>query len=192
MDTIKFVIEEHGDEEFGYKFQVINIYINGQDLIDLVTRVERKEWDGQINSRSGYIGFRLTDFERFHREMLGKKVYRRSILLTCTCTIEECNCIMASITFEDRSVTWSDLRSPYLGGPTYSPFVEEADAIEEGWVPIDYSGLGPFVFNKEQYLSTLEQVVEECRLRRLQEPPADKAGKSPLGLLGLFMEEETD
>ena len=192
MDTIKFVIEDHGDEEFGYKFKIINIYINEQDLIDLVTRVERKEWDGQKNSRSGYIGFPLTDFERFHREMLGNKVYRRSILLTCTCTFEECNCIMANITFEDRSVTWSDLRSPYLGGQTYSPFVEEADAIEEGWVPIDYSGLSPFVFEKEQYLSALEQVVEECRLRKLQEPPSDTARNSPFGLLGLFNEEVTE
>lgn len=192
MDTIKFVIEEHGDEEFGYKFKVINIYINGQDLIDLVTRVERKEWGGQKNSRSGYIGFPLTNFERFHREMLGDKVYRRSILLTCTCTIEECNCIMASITFEDRTVTWSDLRSPYLGGQTYSPFVDEADAIEESWVPIDYSGLGPFVFDKEEYLSALEQVVEEYRLWKLQEPPSNAAGKSPLGLLGLFIEDETE
>ena len=51
MDTIKFVIEDHGDEEFGYSFPVINIYINGQDLIDLVTRVERKDWYGDKRCR---------------------------------------------------------------------------------------------------------------------------------------------
>ena len=172
MDTIKFVIEDHGDEEFGYKFPVINIYINGQDLLDLITKVERRDWNGEKDSRSGYIGFEASRFKRFRSEILGNKVYLHSILLTCTCTIEECNCIMASITFDGDTVTWSNLRSPWLGGNTYSPFVEEADAIKEGWVPIDYSGLGPFVFDKAQYLSALEQVTEEWSARKIEEPPA--------------------
>ena len=30
MDTIKFVIEQYTDEEFGYTLPVINIYINDQ------------------------------------------------------------------------------------------------------------------------------------------------------------------
>ncbi len=165
MDTIKFVIEDHGDEEFGYSFPVINIYINGQDLIDLVTRVERKDWNGDKRSRSGYIGHELTRFERFRNEMLGNKLYRHSLLLTCTCTVEECNCIIANIEFEAQTATWSDLRSPWLGGNTYSPFVDEAEALKEGWHPLDYSGLGPFVFDREQYLSALEDVTQARHLR---------------------------
>ena len=42
MDTIKFVIEQYADEEFGYSFPVINIYINDHNLIDLVSEIENK------------------------------------------------------------------------------------------------------------------------------------------------------
>lgn len=73
MDTIKFVIEQYVDEEYGYSFPVVNIYINGQDLIDVVTRVEQKRWDGNKNTRSSYIGFEVDQFHQFHDEMLGKR-----------------------------------------------------------------------------------------------------------------------
>jgi len=163
MDTIKFVIEQYKDEEGGYEFPVVNIYINGQDLIDLLTRVERKDWDGNKKSRSGYIGFEVTNFERFRKEMLGEKIYPKSVLLTCTCTIPECNCIMANMLFDSHTVTWSDIKSPWLGGKTPNRFIEEAEAQELGWQPLDYSGLGPFVFDREQYFSALDKVTSVWR-----------------------------
>ena len=43
MDTIKFVVEQYRVEEFEHDLPVINIYINGQNLIDLVTRIEKKD-----------------------------------------------------------------------------------------------------------------------------------------------------
>ena len=161
MDTIKFVIEQYVDEEAGYRFPVVNIYINGQDLIDLVTRVEQKKWDGNKNTRSSYIGFEVVQFHQFHDEMLGKKRSPFSVILTCTCTYAECNCIMANMVFNTHTITWSDMKSPWLGGKTYSPFVSEEEALEEGWQPLDYSGLGPFTFEREQYLSALEEITEE-------------------------------
>lgn len=165
MDTIKFVIEQYTDEEFGYTLPVINIYINDRDLIDLISEVEHKLFaaDGEKVVRSSYIGYEVAQFERFRNEMLGKKTYRRNILLTCTCTIPECNCIMADINIEAQTVIWSDLRSPWLGGKTYSPFVSEEEAFKEGWYPLEYSGLGPFTFEREQYLSALEEVTPEQR-----------------------------
>jgi len=95
MDTIKFVIENYEDAEAGYRFPVVNIHINGQNLIDVVTRVEQKNWDGNKNTRSSYIGFEVEQFHQFHAEMLGKKRRLFSVLLTCTCTYAECNCIIA-------------------------------------------------------------------------------------------------
>ena len=163
MDVIKFVIEQYVDEEGGYRFPVINIYINQHNLIDLVTRIEKKDWDGNIQTRSSYIGFEVGRFRQFHNEMLGQKSYQRSLLLTCTCTVELCDSIMADITINEQTVTWSGLKSPYFGGKTYSPFVSEEEALAEGWQPLDYSGLGPFTFDLAQYLSALEQVSHEWR-----------------------------
>ncbi len=163
MDTIKFVIEQYKDDEGGYEFPVVNIYINGQDLIDLVTRVERKDWDGNKKSRSSYIGFEVDQFHQFHDEMLGKKRRSFSVLLTCTCTYAECNCIMANMVFDTHTVIWSDMKSPWLSGKTPSPWIDEAEAQELDWQPLDYTGLGPFVFDREQYLSVLDKVTSVWR-----------------------------
>jgi hypothetical protein len=90
MDTIKFVIEQFVDEEAGYRFPVINIYINGQ-----------------------------------------------------------------------HTVTWSDMKSPWLSGKTPSPWIDEVEAQELDWHPLSYAGLGPFTFEHKQYLSALEEITEE-------------------------------
>jgi len=167
MDTIKFVIENYVDEEAGYRFPVVNIYINGQDLIDIVTRAEQKSWDGNKNTRSSYIGFEVNQFHQFHDEMLGKKRRQFSVILTCTCTYAECNCIMANMAYDTHTVAWNDMKSPLLSGKTYSPFVSEEEAHEEGWQPLDYSGLGPFVFERRQYLSALDAVTQEWHQQKL-------------------------
>jgi hypothetical protein len=166
MDTIKFVIEQYVDEEYGYSFPVVNIYINGQDLLDLVTRVEQKSWDGNKNTRSSYIGFEVDQFHQLHDEMLGKKRRRFSVILTCTCTHAECNCIMANMAFDTYTVAWNNMKSPLLSGKTPSPWIDEAEAQELDWHPLDYIGLGPFVFDREQYLSALDSVTQEWHLMK--------------------------
>ena len=168
MDTIKFAIEQYTDEEFGYSFPVINIYINDRNLIDLISEIEHELYaaDGEKAVRSSYIGFEVSNFQRFHSEMLGEKIYPNSVLLTCTCTFPECNCIMAKIAIETQTITWSDLKSPWLAGKTPSPWIDEAEAQELDWQPLDYSGLGRFVFDREQYLSALDKVTQESRLQK--------------------------
>jgi hypothetical protein len=162
MDTIKFVIEEYRDEEFGYRFPVLNIHINGRNLIHLVSAIENKCPLAEVEEDPwGYIGFELSNFDRFRDEMLGKNIYPHSILLICTCTIPECNCIMADIVFEERTVAWKNLESPFLAGPAPTLWVESEDALENPWVPLDYTGLGPFIFEREQYLSALDEISKK-------------------------------
>jgi hypothetical protein len=165
MDTIKFAIEQYVEEEYGFSFPVINIYINGRNLIDLVSEIENQQ-RGRINEnspRSSYIGFEVSRFDRFRNEMLGIKRLPVSILLTCTCTIEMCNCLMAKIAVEAQSVTWSELKSPLPGEQLPAPFMEELQKL--GFQPVDYSELGPFVFDRIQYLSALDKVTQEWHLQ---------------------------
>lgn len=161
MDIVKFVIEQYVDEDNGYRFPVVNIHINGQNLVDLVTRTIRKDWNGDKQTRAGYIGFEVTQFKQFHNEMLGIKRRPFSVLLTCTCTYAECDCIMANMTFDAHTVTWSDLKSLWMSANTPSPWIDESEAQELGWKPLDYNGLGPFVFDREQYLSALDVITKE-------------------------------
>ena len=185
MDTIKFVIEQYAEAEYGFSFPVINIYINGRNLIDLVSEIENRQpgLDNKDFTRSGYLGFEVTRFERFRNEMLGKKAFPKSVLLTCTCTFEQCNCLMAEIVFEAQTVIWSAIKNPQLGEPTPSPFL----AQEVGWKPVDYSDLGPFVFDHEQYLAALDKVTQEWESNRdLFFHPASSTSHdaSEYGLLG--------
>lgn len=44
---------------------------------------------------------------------------------------------------------------------------DDVDALKEGWKPLDYSGLGPFVFERGQYLSALDAVTQEWHQQKL-------------------------
>jgi hypothetical protein len=160
MDTVKFIIEDHVDEENGFRFPTINIYINENNLIDLVEQIEQRNQIlyGEEPRRSLYIGLEPGYYNNLRDEFLGLQKRPFSVLLTCTCTIDLCNCILAKITIDSQTVTWSEIKSPWLGGKTPSAWVTEEEALEGGWVPFDYSGLGPFVFDREQYMNALKEL----------------------------------
>ena len=98
MDKVKFVVEDYVDNEAGYRFPTINIYINNRNLIELVSEIEqrRNPHDGE-RVRQAYVGFEAAQYERFRSEMLAGHGNLHSVLLTCVCTNPECNCIIAGV-----------------------------------------------------------------------------------------------
>ena len=161
MDTIKFSIEEYVDEEFGFHFPTINIYINGINLLDMVRQVEhdfRNPLEGGKLSRQSYVGLCPDYRQDFADEFLGRTNRHVSTLLTCTCMEELCNSIVAKITLDSSMVVWSEIRNPFLS--VKSGLWKTIDGAEYAvGYPIDYSELGPFVFDRHQYLEALEQLV---------------------------------
>jgi hypothetical protein len=148
MDTIKFVIEDYVDKKYGFRFPETKIYINGKNLIDLVQQVERPVLD-PLNLRSvadrSYVGLNPEWRPNIRHEFLGDTRYPYSVVLTCTCHEDWCNSILVKISIDSRKVTWSEFTSELHG--------EESRLWGE--TPIDYSSLGPFVFDLEQYLDAL-------------------------------------
>lgn len=161
MDTIEFVIHDYADDGGWEPFLTIDIFINGRDLIDWISEVE-----GRIGFSKGgdplernYFGLPVYHRHDIAFEFLGLKDRPYSIVLVCTCLEALCNCIMVKVTMDATTVTWSEFMSPLLGGPTPSWWVTEEEAEKADWDPIDYSVLGPFVFDREQYITALRKLV---------------------------------
>lgn len=166
MDTIKFTIEDYIDEKFGFRFPTINIYINNRNLISLVEEIEQRNkiLHSQEPSPSLYVGHDPRYGRGFCDEFLGLHARPYSVLLTCTCTIAECNCIMAKVTMDDKAITWNEIGSPWLSSDSPGPWVSKDAALELGWIPYDYSGLGPFTFEKRKYLEAVDELTARDRL----------------------------
>lgn len=157
MDTIQFTsqifvsrgydMENDGEHEESHT--EISIYINGMNLLDLVQQVERGVLDPQnlVNpSDRSYAGLNPEWRPNLRNEFLGITADPYSVLLTCTCYQDCCNSVIAKIEVGFQTVTWRDFTSILHGDASRS----------WGGTPIDYSSLGPFVFDRKQYMEALD------------------------------------
>lgn len=164
MDTIKFTIEDYIDRENGFQFPTVNIYINENNLIQLVEQIERGYRAplkmGQSSEQS-YVGLHPGYYRGFRDEFLGQTSRPYSVLLTCTCLEDLCNSIVARIVIDPKMVTWSEIRSPFLSIES-GLWVKEQDSDEADGYPIDFSSLGPFVFNRKQYTDALDALEQSA------------------------------
>ena len=151
MDTIQFFIVEFINEVLDVHHSEIHIYINRRNLIDLVQQVEGPALnlrDERNSSGRSYAGLNPEWRPNLRNEFLGRTDYPYSAVLTCTCHEDWCNSVLAKIEVTSQTVTWKDFTSVLHG--------EESRSW--GGTPIDYSSLGPFVFEREQYLDALNDV----------------------------------
>ena len=136
-------------------FQPIQLIVNGQNLLDLITEIEKpyveKENQEEGNQlRAGdYFGL---GSHYAHVDLMGKPfnhgfmldeddpLNRKSLIYGCTCGISECWAIVAEITVEEKTVTWKNFCQ-----------------FHRDW---EYR-LGPFTFEKEEYLKQIEGLTRK-------------------------------
>jgi hypothetical protein len=152
MDTIQFFIVEYIDEEFELHRSETHIYINGRNLIDMVEQIEQGALNLQNerdSSMRSYAGLNPEWRPNLRNEFLGNTREPYAVVLTCTCHEDWCNSILAKINVDSQTITWRDFTSVLYG--------EESRSW--GGRPIDYSALGPFVFDRKQYLEALDMLA---------------------------------
>ena len=148
MDTIRFFLVEFINEVFDSHHFEIQIYINGRDLMQLVEGIERAALDPQNlerSSRRSYAGLNPEWRSGLQGEFLGNSSDPYTVLLTCTCFEDGCNSVMANIEARGKTITWTDFTSVLHG----------EQARSWGGRLVDYSGMGPFVFDRDQYMEEL-------------------------------------
>lgn len=165
MDRIRFVVEDYVDNEEGFRFPTINIYINNRILIALVSEIEQRHSppDGE-HMRQGYIGFQAAEYERFRAEILAEHGNPYSVLLTCTCMNPECSCITAEISLQSEMVFWSGIQNPFFSSKDpWARWLSENEPSTE-WKPVDYSDLGVFVFRRQPYIQAVNDLARNWRI----------------------------
>jgi hypothetical protein len=118
--------------------ELVRVLINGQDLIDLIKPIE-EAYEPKI--AGSYIGLYANEVFWPSQRMLGGSDYcwqGENIvgLLQCSCGEEGCWSFTAKIQINDHVVIWSDFGNNH----------------REDW---DYSALGFFSFDKNQYLNEI-------------------------------------
>ena len=142
--------------------RVVDIAVDGVSLIELVREVERPDAEAEEAARAGeypelppgaftreLAGTYLPLSTRFawpSRHFLGEPLDLphggedgETMLLGCTCGIDDCWALLARVVLTEQTVTWSGFRNN-----------------SRDW---DLSGLGPFDFNRRQYEASLRSTA---------------------------------
>ncbi|HZT42143.1 MAG TPA: hypothetical protein VFA07_08130 [Chthonomonadaceae bacterium] len=141
MDTIDIVIRKYNIRR---QCEVAEIYINGVNLIDLVAAVERPfaTAEGHPELAGQYQGL-PADLAFLPSTYLLEGEYEKTALLVCSCGAVGCWPMEAKITVQEDVVIWSDFEQPHRGPDSH-----------QHW---RYDDFGPFVFDRQQYLSSLAE-----------------------------------
>ncbi|MGA2537297.1 MAG: hypothetical protein ABSF53_14870 [Terracidiphilus sp.] len=120
--------------------------IDERDLVDWIAEYER--WHG-FHMRGSYGGLRPGDYDVRPAEeyLMWDKAHgtpRERYLLGCSCGTAGCWPLFATISLVDGLVTWDKFRQPFRPRQ-------------------DYSSFGPFVFDVDQYVHAVREVLSRFR-----------------------------
>jgi hypothetical protein len=146
MNVIELRVVPHASGEF----EVVEIVVDGRPLIDRVREHERPfaEREGHPDLAGAYMSIAAPSVCPPSRRLLGEPDKGRDwnspkvALLGCTCGVTSCWPLLSTISVTPTTVTWSDFEQPHRRAGSAAVF----------W---DYSGFGPFVFDRAQYEAAL-------------------------------------
>lgn len=148
MDTITFKVKPIDMD--GKEFPFVDIYINDRNLIDIVSEIELPyaTHEGHPDIAGGYMGLSPNTVFFPSRHFLGghmaeiSDTQKTEIFACGSCGEVGCWPLLVQISVHENIVVWHDFEQPY----------RDKDSRVSHW---QYDKLGPFVFDKEQYLSAL-------------------------------------
>ncbi len=145
MDLIRFEIERTEYPAWG-PVDAVGIFINGRDLVDLTREIEIPSADraGNPHLAGDYAWLPAKTIFPPSRRLMGEPDWRYdtggggiSVLGCGGCGDVGCWPLQVRIEVRDDVVRWNGFRQPH----------------RSGW---DYSGMGPFVFDREAYETALK------------------------------------
>lgn len=163
MDKIQFKLGEYLADNH-YLIRYVDVYINEICLIDLVCQAINAHYKRQGNSDfCGYVGLHIVD-EMFHGvsfpgispDPMSRSEYWGTVL-TCTCGEDLCASISARVEIMGDFILWHEVLDPWLA-PLPAGLVDDKEY--EFYVPCNFSGIGPYVFRRNQYIDAWNNFKE--------------------------------
>ncbi|TCZ79361.1 hypothetical protein E0485_05735 [Paenibacillus albiflavus] len=150
MDTIQFKVEYSEDQDA----QVLGIYINGENLVELIRRYEN-QFDPSI--AGGYEGLNIKFLNNIKEHFTGKLneddlfYYEgKTLIMGCNCGEPGCWPILIKVIEEDEVIVWNEFEQPH----------RNEESASGHW---DYSKFKPLRFNRKQYEEQLKIICEKLK-----------------------------
>lgn len=150
MDEINFEISQVDFE--GKKIKVVDILINGRNLIEIIREVELPfaVAEGHQEIAGGYMGLWFNEYPNLLEELLSKPEIsgsdKSTVLICGGCGDNGCWPLRVKITVQKEKVIWSDFEQPHRG-PT---------SKASHW---KYDELKPFIFDRKQCEKALKKII---------------------------------
>jgi hypothetical protein len=155
MDYIKLQWQDREEHHLD-RCKELHILINGQSLIDLVRPVELPfaELEGKPDIAGSYGWLSDVDCE------IQRLKTEECMVLGCNCGIPDCWPLTARVSLAEDIVCWSRFQNWH-----------RVKGCVSEW---DHTGLGPFVFDRQEYEKAVRDLLPEIEAGQLREQVIDQ------------------